>query len=218
MSEKKLTWKNIAPGMTDENEAIVELDNEEFWGVSELKVKHTLSMQEMGAFVGSVVSMCIDEENAEYSPEMFNFATRLSVMHYYAGIPFPSGKDGTVQRMSSKAYFILYDTDLYENVLKHINLVQFDTMTSAIRTRIQFYRDLFVSAAVQKVTGLLEKMDEQMNEGMDALRQIDLDGLEQVAKQVSEKGFAISDPKEEKRVSISDKNVVFLKPDGGLDL
>lgn len=218
MSEKKLTWKNIAPGLTDENEAIVELDNAEFWGVSELKVKRMLSVQEMGAFVGSVVSMCVDTENAEYSPEMLDFATRLSVMHYYAGIPFPSGKDGAVQRMSSKAYYILYKTGLYANVMWCINKDQFSVMMTAIRERIQFYRDLFVSTATQKVAELLEKMDEQMNSGVDALQQIDVEGLVQAAKQISDEGFAARTLKEEGSASISDNNIVFMKPDGGLDL
>jgi len=164
MASKKLTWNNMDVEMREDDTVQVELDPAVF-GTTELKVKRTLSMDEMTSFVNDVVAMCVDEGEAVYYPELFDFAVRLCTMTHYAGIPMPSGSDEAVLRMTRKAYRILYKTNLFESVLSYINRDQYDKMVSSAETGVHYVRDLMVSAVARKTAELIAKMDEVVGAG-----------------------------------------------------
>ena len=130
MANKKLTWKNLVVNVPVATKT-VELD-EAVFGAPSIEVKHTLNMDEASAFVADIVNMCIDEDEAEYTPEFFDFANRLCVLCHYAGIPLPSGKDGAVRSMAKTAYYTLYETDLYSNILTAINFEQYQMLICTI--------------------------------------------------------------------------------------
>ena len=192
MANKKITWKNFIANMPQDTTATIEL-NPEVFGVESIEVKRTLDMDAMSEFVGNVVAMCIDKDTAEYIPESYDFAIRLNVLNHYAGIPLPSGKDGVVQHMLRKAYFILYETDLCDKIMAHINQSQFRSLLDSVSERIRFERDMMVSSVAQKVNELVNKMDEVMSESQNVLNHIDSDNFGKAIENLSRFGQPDSD-------------------------
>lgn len=221
MANKKITWKNLIVNYPEESKATVELD-EAIFGVPSLEVKHNLNMKEMASFISDVVSMCIDEAEAEYTPEFYDFAIRLSALNHYAGISLPTGRDGAVQHMMEKAYTVLYTTDLYDKVYAKIDMDQFGSMLDAINERIRFIRDLLVSSSAQKLGELLQAVDDMVNEGKSALEQLDgeqfAQALENMAKLgVIEKQNPNAEYADEAECN-PDNNVIQMRPGAGLEL
>lgn len=218
MANKKITWKNLIVNYPEDSKATVELD-EAIFGVPALEVKRNLNMKETASFISDVVSMCIDEAEAEYTPEFYNFAIRLSVLNHYAGIPLPTGKDGTVQHMMEKAYVVLYTTDLYDKVCSKIDADQFRDMLAAISERIRFNRDLLVSSSAQKLGELLQAVDNMVNEGKNALEQLDGEQFAQALESMAKLGVVERHDVSADETEIhSDNNVVQMHPDAGLEL
>lgn len=184
MANKKMNWKNLVANMPDESITSVELD-ESIFSIPSINVKNTLTLPEMVSFVSDVTAMVIDPDEAEYTPESFDFAIRLGVMQHYAGIAFPSGRDSVMKGMANKAYSILYSTNLYERIFAHINRDQFYAMQGAIEERINFNREMIASTAAKKISELMTKMDEMLAEGQNALNQIDSEQFAEALANIS---------------------------------
>lgn len=185
MANKKMTWKKFVVNTPDNKVATVELD-EKVFGIPSIEVKHTLTMNEMISFVSDVVSMCVDEDSAEYTPASYDFAIRLCVMNYYAGIPMPSGSDSAVHGMLETAYSVLYETDLYDRIIKNVNDDQFFAMTDAVDEHIRYMRDMLVSSAARKSMELISKMDEMMRDSKNVLDQIDSENFAKAVEHMSQ--------------------------------
>lgn len=221
MANKKITWKNFIVNMPQGATATINIDPEVF-GADSLEIKRTLDMNEMTEFVSNVVAMCIDNDTAEYVPESYDFAIRLNVLSMYAGIPLPSGKDGAVQHMLKKAYFVLYETDLCDEIVAHINRSQFRVLLDSISERIRFERDMMVSSVAQKVNELVNKMDEVMNESQNVLGQIDSENFGKALENMSKIGLlgedvpqpAMNDAVTESVLphDLNGDNIVLMKP------
>lgn len=221
MANKKITWKNFIVNMPLGATATINIDPEVF-GADSLEIKHTLDMNEMTEFVSNVAAMCIDSDTAEYIPESYDFAIRLNVLNMYAGIPLPSGKDGAVQSMLKKAYFVLYETDLCDKITACINQVQFRILLDSISERIRFERDMMVSSVAKKVTDLIDRMDEVMGESQNVLSQIDSENFGKALENMSKIGLLGEDvpqPAMDDAVTesvlphdLNGDNIVLMKP------
>jgi len=221
MANKKITWKNFIENMPQGSVETMKVDQSIF-GVESVDVKRTIDMTAMTEFVADVVNMCIDKETAEYIPESYDFAIRLSVLNHYVGIPLPAGKDGAVQHMLQKAYFILYETDLFPKVMAHINQTQFNAMVNSISERIRFERDMLLSSVAQKANELINKMDEVMSESQSVLDHIDSENFGKAIENMSKLGMLGEDfPQADMNDSVTESvlphdsgndNIVIMKP------
>lgn len=226
MANKKITWKNFIANMPKDATTTINIDPSLF-GVDSLEIKRTLDMNEMTEFVSNVVTMCIDSDAAEYVPESYDFAIRLNVLSMYAGIPLPTGKDGAVQSMLKKAYFVLYETDLCDKITACINQVQFKALLDSISERIRFERDMMVSSAAQKVNELIGKMDEVMSESQNVLGQIDSENFGKALESMSKIGLLGEDvPQPTMHDAVTESvlphdldgdNIVLMKPNANFE-
>lgn len=173
---KKITMKALANKAPEFNTTVVELEGEQFAGVS-LKVKNKLNFDEATRFVNTIVNTIIDAENMTYMPEFQDFVTKLVALEMYAGLP---QDDCPIE----KSYALIYGTDIFEQVFKHIATSQWSELTDGIDSRIHYIRDMQTSAAALKgeeVLGVLQAMVETGNEAIkgvntkefaDAVRQL----------------------------------------------
>ena len=93
-----------------------------------------------------------------------------------------------MQHMLRKAYFILYETDLCDKIMAHINQSQFRSLLDSVSERIRFERDMMVSSVAQKVNELVNKMDEVMSESQNVLNHIDSDNFGKAIENLSRFG------------------------------
>lgn len=116
-----------------------------------IKVKYTLTLTEMLQFVEDVVSLCVDTSTGEYAPEVQDYAVRYNTIISYTNARMPSDV--------SKAYDLLYNTDIFEQTLECINESQYDSICDAVNRKIKHSREVIVANLTTEMSKLVGKMD-----------------------------------------------------------
>jgi len=143
--------KELIAGLPEQHTNPVEF--EPFFGskVFVLNVKHKLAFDESLAFVDMIRSVCINEEDSTYHPELFDFAVRLATIQYYGGLNVSDMDTDDLWRLA-------FDTNCYDSVNGYVSSAQLDRLVSSAREHIRFYRDMFVSAAASKVNDMMGQL------------------------------------------------------------
>lgn len=115
-----------------------------------LRVKHNLPLTNMMEFVSSVVQGCFDKDNGEYMPEARDFMTRYVTMLEYSNVELPSD----VEQM----YRLMYCTDVYMQVISHVDSVQYNQILKAIDIKIKHQLKMSESAAIKQVNEVVASM------------------------------------------------------------
>lgn len=113
------------------------------WNGLDITVRRYLELPEMLQFVDSVIKGCFNEDFTEYHPESRDFAKRLAVILFYTNLTMPSDY--------SKAYSILYMTDLMQCVTELIDKRQFAIIDGIIDEKISIAIDVDATLARQRV-------------------------------------------------------------------
>lgn len=164
MANKKYSINTLMSYVPDGDVSEVKLDGDMFKDVS-ITVKRTLTLDEALGFVQSIVSLCTDDEDASYSPELFDFAVRMYVVMYYSNIDL--SKD------AKKAYRVLYNTNLFEQIYAHVESQQAGNLILSAERKIDHWRNIMSASVASKVSDMMKKMDavidgsEQMLEAID---------------------------------------------------
>lgn len=194
MAKKKLTMNSLMKSIPDCGNIEFKPEGECFKDVT-LQVRTMLPLGDALSFVKDVASTCIDEENAEYMPELFDFAKRLYVVLYYANIDLTND--------CKKAYQILYGTTLYHKIYARVNNEQASELIAAAKQRIENWRNILASTAAGKVADMMFKLEEVMAGGNELLESIDTDGFKDAVSRLVDSGVM----NEEKP-----DNVVYMEP------
>lgn len=158
----KVTFGMIAAKMSPVNTKEIEIADD-----MKISVVYTLPMKDAFAFVNDVASACVNTSDEKYMPEVHDFAVRVSVLRWYAGIDMPKGKD------MEKAYRVVYETDLFNKVFDEINHDQFDILLCAADERIKFECDAMMATATQSVSKLVAKMDDMVSGSAEIMKQFE---------------------------------------------
>lgn len=172
MARKKIksVSEQILSNMKAKKVTKVTLTGEYLDGI-ELNVLNTLDLDMVTEFSASIVSSCIDQDAATYMPEAYELAFGVCLLTYYAGVPM--SEDPTLN------YRIIYETDIVNQIIPHINAIQLRDIREMADRRINYELQLMSSAAGAKTLELLSYVDEivSANEKMiESMRSIDLDG------------------------------------------
>ena len=146
------------------------------WGKDdqyELHVKWTLSFSEALSFVRSIVGSCVNEESGEYNPEVFDFAVSVNILDYYAGI-----KGLTPEKMD-KAYHIVYNTDLVDQVTAKVNNYQLNKLIDAARQKVDHKAAALVSMSTMRLNRLMNSMDEVMKLSQETMDEINSESFQE---------------------------------------
>lgn len=98
------------------------------WKGLNIVIKHTLPLKEMLEFVNDVTKICFAAETGEFLPEVKMFAVKCCVLERYANFNLPSNVE--------RRYNLVYNTDVYEVVMQHINHEQFNEIMDAIDDKV----------------------------------------------------------------------------------
>lgn len=116
------------------------------WRGLSVIIKHNLSLKDMLAFVDAVTKNCFSEENATYMPEIKDFATRSCIIEYYTNISLPSNVE--------KRYELLYRSSILNDIVQHIDKLQFDAMLEAIEYKTAH----LAQANIEAITGQMNEL------------------------------------------------------------
>lgn len=188
MANKKMTMKTLMASIPEADKTDVKLEGEWFKDVT-IQVRRTLPLEDAMHFVTDIASTCIDDEKADFMPEVFDFAVRLYVVMYYANIDLSND--------AKKAYRILYETNLFEQVYAHVNTSQSANLILSAEKRIDHWRNILTSSLAGKMAEVMQKMDEVMAGSAEMTEAIESEDFKAAVARLADSGI--------------------LKPDGALD-
>lgn len=150
------------------------------WHGAELVITPTLSLEEMMAYVQSVVESCFSEDG-RYLPEIMEFANSKNMLERYTNLRMPQN--------ISKCYSLIYGTDIVEFVREKINPVQFSDIQHAIEEGIAYRTDSLAEQArirLDEFAKSVENLEEQTKFLFDG---ITADDVQRVSDAVGENGI-----------------------------
>lgn len=121
------------------------------WNGIEVTIQKTLSLKDAMSFVQNVVSMCFAEDTNEYLPDVKEFAIKVAVLDHYTNFTMPSNIE--------KKYALVYCTDAVEQVLVHINQMQYADLLLAINKKLEYCAKANIEAVHKQMDELYRQMD-----------------------------------------------------------
>lgn len=94
------------------------------WRGHPVTITPLLPLSEVTQFVNSVMSGCYNDKLDAMMPEMKDFGFRVNAIMRYAHVDMPDDID--------KQYEIVYNTDIFEKVISHVNAAQLRSIEDAI--------------------------------------------------------------------------------------
>lgn len=180
MASKKLTINTLMQSIPAVKVIESKLEGECFKDVM-IYVKHTLSLEEAMGFVNNIVATCIDDEEGDYSPELFEFAVQLYTLLYYANIDLT--KD------AKKAYRILYGTTIHAQIHKFIDKEQYIELINAAESKIEHWKSVLTASVASKVAEMMQKMDAMVAGGEQMMETIDSDSFKEAVARLTDGSF-----------------------------
>lgn len=123
------------------------------WNGLTMTVKYSLTMGEMAAFVRTVVSGCIDSDSGEYVPEVRRFIEKACAIELYTNLRMPTN-------IESK-YNLIYQSGVYYEVIKHIDMYQYEEIIEAIDSRLNAIS--LNNAGLHKIVEMMSQIGEKID-------------------------------------------------------
>lgn len=146
MAKKKGTNVNILHNVNASVEKFVCVD----WHGNKVTIKKYIGIDDMVAFVASVVDYCFSDLDGAYSPEFKDFAINVNIIRHYTDLELP----GDVHEL----YEIIYSTDIIDVVSGIANRDQLDAIISATEDKISFMCDVDRATEERKVNEALDNL------------------------------------------------------------
>lgn len=172
------------------------------WCGVEIEYKEVLSMVEMKAFVDGVVEACFDGEG-DYIPEFKDWLIRTNTVQLYTNVRMPQNIE--------KQYDILYQTDLYEQIVGMVYHKQYEDIMKAIDDKLAYRRNADVVAIRMQLAGLIKQF-ESMGEDLLQFTPEEVENLAEAVEKMKEAGMDRQND-EATEVEDGEGNVVSLYED-----
>ena len=147
------------------------------WNGLQIVIKHRLCLKEMLAFVDGIVESCFDE-NGKYLPEIYDFATRCSVLESYANLSLPKNVEDKYQ--------LVYAFNGYEMIMSEIDRTQFDAMLIAIKEKINHIASAKIESITTQVNDLYASVSSLEERVGDLFSGIDKDTMKNLVLAMSD--------------------------------
>lgn len=203
MANKKFTINSLMESIPEVTKTDIKLEGECFKEVT-VSVRHTLPLEDAMNFVKDVFATCVDDEQSEFMPELFDFAVRMYTVMYYANIDL--SKD------VKKAYRILYDTNLFRQVYSAVDMEQITNLILSAEKRLEHWRNIASSSMAAQVSDLMRKMDDVIAGSEDMMNTINGDDFKTAVSRLADNGVLV--PSEAKIVKIENNHTAnTVSPD-----
>ena len=120
------------------------------WHGLEIEIKHSISFESVVGLIDSIAGLCFD--NGDYRPERVQYAIRSFIVQLYTNLNMPSN--------ANKHYAILFDTDLYDTIIEHINYDQYMSIVNAVSDKVRYIRQVNIDGAQKKINDAANALDE----------------------------------------------------------
>lgn len=147
------------------------------WNGIEVTVKKNLSFQEMFEFVDTVVKSCFTSDTNAFIPEAMECVTKMCVLEKYANFSLPDD--------ISTNYKFIYNTDIVEAVLAHINIEQFNEICRAVKKKVEYIAKSNIEAFIKQLNEIYSSFDNIQTQIADAFNGVDEGGIAKLIDAIS---------------------------------
>ena len=142
------------------------------WYGVEIEHKENIPMEYAVTFVNNVVDTCFDKDG-NYIPEFKDFLIRSFTVQMYSNVRLPQDL--------KKQYDILYNSDLYNVLIQHVDIVQYDTLLMAIDEKLEYRRN----ADVMTMRMTLNNLIAQFQNFGEQLNQVEIEDVKNIAEAIN---------------------------------
>ena len=151
------------------------------WNDIDVNIIRTLSLTSMLEFVNSVVESCFTDDG-EYIPEIMDYAVRKNVLERYANFRLPVDVH--------KCYDLVYCTDAYDMVVKHIDSAQFEEIVRSIDEKIHFKVDTIVDTMRTQIQSIINAMNALQEQTKHMFDDMSADDLKKISSALEQSGLS----------------------------
>ena len=169
------------------------------WCGLEITIKKTLSLTEVIKFVEDVAETCFAEETNDYIPEVRDFAIKSNVLEMYTNLSLPKSNDAR--------YALIYQTDVFDEIIKYINTAQFDEMCDSINEKLKYRSSNLLAKFNEQINDVLGSVEELGNNISNIFEGIDKETIANIAKAIANGNF------DEQKFIESDMKATYSAPD-----
>ena len=184
MATKKYTINTLMDSIPEVNKTDIKIEGACFKDVT-IQVRRTLPLEDAVNFVKDISATCVDDEQAEFMPELFDFAVRMYTVMYYANIDL--SKD------VKKAYRILYDTTLFKQVYGFVDAEQITNLILSAEKRIEHWKNILSASVAGKVSEMMRKMEDVIAGSEAMMDTIDGEEFKAAISRLAESGVLVED-------------------------
>lgn len=157
-----------------QNDATIE------WHDAQLRVKYTLPLTDMLAFVDDVVGSCFHDKLG-YMPEVKDFAIKSNILSRYANFTLPDNLE--------HRYQLVYATDAVDAVCAAIDGTQLQEIVDAINSKIRFLCDSKVTMIQERINDVLNTMEEMRDNTKSVFDGITQDDIKNLMGAITSSGL-----------------------------
>lgn len=172
MAQKKTNKVSVATIEKVMKERFTEEPKTFDWYGVEIEYKENIPMEYAVTFVNNVVDTCFDKDG-NYIPEFKDFLIRSFTVQMYSNVRLPQDL--------KKQYDILYNSDLYNVLIQHVDIVQYDTLLMAIDEKLEYRRN----ADVMTMRMTLNNLIAQFQNFGEQLNQVEIEDVRNIAEAIN---------------------------------
>lgn len=150
------------------------------WYGVDVRVKRTLPITDMLAFVDDVVTSCFHDKLG-FMPEVKDFLIKSNILTRYANFAMPDNLE--------RRYQMIYGTDAVDAVCAAIDPTQLQEIVNAINSKIRFLCDSKATLIQQRINDVLDVMEEMRNNTRDIFDGLSQDDLKNLVNAISKNGL-----------------------------
>lgn len=178
------------------------------WHEAEVRVKRSLPLTDVLAFVDDVVGSCFHEQYG-YMPELRDFVIKSNILSRYANFSLPDNLE--------HRYQMVYCADAVDTVCGVINTTQLQEIVDAIDEKIQFKCNTMVSEIQKRVEQVVSTIEEMSRQTEAVFSGVTKDDMRILMSAVTKSGLdeqkIVKAYMEQKNAALKDANTDALPAD-----
>ena len=151
-----------------------------WWHEAEVKVRCSLPLTDVLAFVDDVVGSCFHEQYG-YMPEVKDFVIKTNILSRYANFSLPDNLE--------HRYQMVYFTDAVDTVCGAINTTQLQEIVDAIDEKIQFRCDTRAAEVQKRIDQVVGAIEDMSNKTEALFSGVSQDDMKTLMSAVAESGL-----------------------------
>lgn len=148
------------------------------WHGLDIEIKHSISFDSVIALIDGIAASCFDD--GDYRPERTEYVLRSAVVQLYTNLTLPSN--------ANKQYALLFDTDLYDTVLDHINYSQYNSIVIAVNDKVRYIRQTNINSVQKQINDAMQSLNGLMSVIGDVMNGVTPDDISNLVNAIGENG------------------------------